>query len=92
MPSFVCATRVRTPPRSFGRTTNCTVNAPDSSATTRIVLPMHYWGRSQLERFMGLLAPQEPLFLLPDKPVIEVSKETLPEKLTVIAVGGEGGD
>jgi len=26
----------------------------------KIVLPMHYWGRYQLDRFMGLLAPLEP--------------------------------
>jgi Beta-lactamase superfamily domain len=57
-----------------------------------IVLPMHYWGRSQLERFMGLLASQEPAFIVPDKQVIEVAKEELPQKLTVIAVGGDGGD
>jgi L-ascorbate metabolism protein UlaG (beta-lactamase superfamily) len=57
----------------------------------RIVLPMHYWGRDQLDRFMGLLAPLEPAFVWPDKHTIELSKEDLPEKLTVIAVAGEGG-
>jgi L-ascorbate metabolism protein UlaG (beta-lactamase superfamily) len=57
----------------------------------RIVLPMHYWGRSQLDRFMGLLAPLEPEFIWPDQPVVEVAKQSLPDKLTVIAVGGEGG-
>jgi len=57
----------------------------------RIVLPMHYWGRSQLDRFMGLLAPLEPDFIWPETPVVEVAKESLPDKLTVIAVGGEGG-
>ncbi len=57
----------------------------------KIVLPMHYWGRSQLDRFMGLLAPLEPDFIWPERPVVEVAKQSLPEKLTVIAVGGEGG-
>jgi L-ascorbate metabolism protein UlaG (beta-lactamase superfamily) len=57
----------------------------------KVVLPMHYWGRSQLDRFMGLLAPLEPEFIWPDTPVIEVAKQSLPDKLTVIAVGGEGG-
>ena len=57
----------------------------------RIVLPMHYWGRYQLDRFMGLLAPLEPEFVWPDNPTIEVAKQSLPDKLTVIAVGGEGG-
>src|SRR5579872_1729424 len=37
----------------------------------RIVLPMHYWGRYQLERFMGLMAPLDPVFLLPNKQLIE---------------------
>jgi L-ascorbate metabolism protein UlaG (beta-lactamase superfamily) len=58
----------------------------------RIVLPMHYWGRYQLERFISLMAPLDPVFLVPNKQLIEVVKEELPEKLTVIAVGGEGGD
>ena len=57
----------------------------------RIVLPMHYWGRSQLDRFVTLLAPLEPAFVWPDKHTIEVAKEELPDKLTVIAVGGDGG-
>ena len=57
----------------------------------RIVLPMHYWGRYQLDRFMGLLAPLEPEFIWPENPVVEVAKQSLPDKLTVIAVGGEGG-
>jgi L-ascorbate metabolism protein UlaG (beta-lactamase superfamily) len=57
----------------------------------RIVLPMHYWGRYQLDRFMGLLAPLEPEFIWPEKPVVEIAKESLPDKLRVIAVGGEGG-
>ena len=57
----------------------------------KVVLPMHYWGRAQLDRFMGLLDPLEPGFVWPDRHTIEISKEELPEKLTVIAVAGEGG-
>jgi L-ascorbate metabolism protein UlaG (beta-lactamase superfamily) len=57
----------------------------------RIVLPMHYWGRSQLDRFMGLIAPLEPDFIYPDGRSLEVVKEELPAKLTVIAVAGDGG-
>jgi L-ascorbate metabolism protein UlaG (beta-lactamase superfamily) len=57
----------------------------------RVVLPMHYWGKGQLDRFMGLMAPLEPQFIWPEKHAIEISKEELPEKLTVIAVAGEGG-
>jgi L-ascorbate metabolism protein UlaG (beta-lactamase superfamily) len=58
----------------------------------KLVLPMHYWGRYQLDRFMSLMAPLEPAFQEPNRPAIEVVKEDLPEKLTVIAVGGDGGD
>ena len=57
----------------------------------KIVLPMHYWGKYQLDRFMGLMAPLEPDFVWPDRRSIEVVKQELPEKLTVIAVAGEGG-
>jgi L-ascorbate metabolism protein UlaG (beta-lactamase superfamily) len=57
----------------------------------KIVLPMHYWGKSQLDRFVGLLDPLDPEFIWPDRHTIEISKEALPDKLTVIAVAGEGG-
>ena len=57
----------------------------------KIVLPMHYWGKYQLDRFMGLMAPLDPDFQWPDRQVIDVSKDDLPAKLTVIAVGREGG-
>jgi L-ascorbate metabolism protein UlaG (beta-lactamase superfamily) len=61
------------------------------SIDPKVVLPMHYWGKYQLDRFMGLMEPLEPDFVWPDKRSIEVVKEELPEKLTVIAVAGEGG-
>lgn len=61
------------------------------SIEPRVVLPMHYWGKYQLDRFMGLMAPMEADFIWPDKRSIELVKEELPEKLTVIAVAGEGG-
>ena len=57
----------------------------------RIVLPMHYWGRGQLDRFEGLMAALDAEFIWPDRRSVEIVKEQLPEKLTVIAVGGEGG-
>ena len=57
----------------------------------RVVLPMHYWGRGQLDRFQGLMVPLDADFLWPDRRSVEIVKEQLPEKLTVIAVGGEGG-
>lgn len=57
----------------------------------RIVLPMHYWGRAQLDRFESLMAALEADFVWPDRRSVEIVKEQLPEKLTVIAVGGEGG-
>lgn len=57
----------------------------------KVVLPMHYWGRSQLDRFMGLMAPQDPAFIWPESHTIEIAKEDLPDKLTVIAVAGDGG-
>ena len=52
---------------------------------------MHYWGKSQLDRFMGLIAPLGPELIWPEKRSIEITKEDLPDKLTVIAVAGEGG-
>ena len=57
----------------------------------RIVLPMHYWGRGQLDRFAGLMATLDADFVWPDRRSVEIVKEQLPEKMTVIAVGGEGG-
>ena len=58
----------------------------------KVVLPMHYWGRSQLDRFISLLAAsQETDFIWPDKSAIELVREDLPEKLTVIAVAQDGG-
>ena len=57
----------------------------------RVVLPMHYWGRGQLDRFEGLMAALDAEFVWPDQRSVEIVKEQLPEKLTVIAVGGEGG-
>jgi L-ascorbate metabolism protein UlaG (beta-lactamase superfamily) len=57
-----------------------------------IVLPMHYWGRHQVERFQALMQPLEPDFVWPDRRSLEVVREQLPEKLTVIVLGGDGGD
>ncbi len=57
----------------------------------RVVLPMHYWGRGQLDRFESLMTTLDADFVWPDRRSVEIVKEQLPEKLTVIAVGGEGG-
>ena len=60
----------------------------------RVVLPMHYWGRGQVERFLGLMKgnDMDAEFVWPEQRSIEIAREELPEKLTVIVVGGEGGD
>ena len=58
----------------------------------KIVLPMHYWGRSQVSRFESLMAELDADFVWPDRRTIEVVREELPEKLTVMVVGGNGGD
>jgi L-ascorbate metabolism protein UlaG (beta-lactamase superfamily) len=58
----------------------------------KIVLPMHYWGRAQVNRFETLMAELDADFVWPDRRTIEVAREELPEKLTVMVVGGNGGD
>ena len=58
----------------------------------KIVQPKHYWGRAQVERFQGLMRELEPEFVWPDRRTIEVVREELPEKLTVMVLGGDGGD
>jgi L-ascorbate metabolism protein UlaG (beta-lactamase superfamily) len=57
----------------------------------KVVLPMHYWGTAQLDRFMRLMEPLAPKFVWPETHTVEIAKEDLPDKLTVIAVAGEGG-
>ena len=57
----------------------------------KIVLPMHYWGRAQLERFLLQMETLEHDFIRPDNPAMEIAREQLPEKLTVIAIAGDGG-
>jgi L-ascorbate metabolism protein UlaG (beta-lactamase superfamily) len=58
----------------------------------KIVLPMHYWGRAQVNRFESLMQELDADFVWPDRRTIEVVREELPEKLTVMVVGGNGGD
>jgi L-ascorbate metabolism protein UlaG (beta-lactamase superfamily) len=58
----------------------------------KMVLPMHYWGRAQVERFQSLMQPLDADFVWPEQPTIEVVREELPAKLTVVVVGGNGGD
>ncbi|UYN96273.1 MAG: MBL fold metallo-hydrolase [Enhydrobacter sp.] len=57
-----------------------------------IVLPMHYWGRHQLERFLGLASELDADVVWPDKRTMEVAREALPQKLTIMPLGGDGGD
>jgi L-ascorbate metabolism protein UlaG (beta-lactamase superfamily) len=58
----------------------------------KVVLPMHYWGRAQVNRFESLMQDLDADFVWPDRRTIEVVREELPEKLTVMVVGGNGGD
>lgn len=58
----------------------------------KVVLPMHYWGRAQVNRFESLMQDLDADFIWPDRRTIEVVREELPEKLTVMVVGGNGGD
>ena len=57
----------------------------------KIVLPMHYWGRAQLDRFLSQMETLEHDFIRPDNMSMDIVREELPEKLTVIALGGDGG-
>jgi L-ascorbate metabolism protein UlaG (beta-lactamase superfamily) len=52
----------------------------------KIVLPMHYWGRAQVDRFQGLMGELDVEFVWPDRRTIEVVREELPEKLTVMVL------
>ena len=58
----------------------------------KIVLPMHYWGRTQVERFQSLMQPLDAVFLWPNKRSMDVARDGLPEQLTVVVLGGDGGD
>ena len=58
----------------------------------KIVLPMHYWGRTQVERFQSLMQPLDAVFLWPNKRSMDVARDALPEQLTVVVLGGDGGD
>src|SRR5262249_10468862 len=58
----------------------------------KIVLPMHYWGRTQVERFQSLMQPLDAVFLWPNQRSMEVARDALPEHLTVVVLGGDGGD
>ena len=58
----------------------------------KIVLPMHYWGRTQVERFQSLMQPLDAVFLWPNQRSMDVARDALPEHLTVVVLGGDGGD
>ncbi len=57
----------------------------------QVVLPMHYWGRNQVERLIGLLADSHEA-VWPDKRTIDIAKASLPARPTIIVLGGSGGD
>jgi L-ascorbate metabolism protein UlaG (beta-lactamase superfamily) len=53
----------------------------------RIVLPMHYFTRDNLERFLDMMRPTHTIEIRRD-PSIDVSRMTLPDQPTVIALPG----
>lgn len=53
----------------------------------RVVLPMHYFTRSVLDRFLDLVKDRYAIDVR-TSPVLQISRETLPEKPTVIALPG----
>jgi len=57
----------------------------------QVVLPMHYWGGLQADRFLGIMADSYEA-VWPDSRTIDVSKATLPAKPTIIVIAGRGGD
>ncbi len=57
----------------------------------RIVLPMHYWGQSALDRFLGYLGEGFEV-VRPSGRTLDLVKADLPETLTVIVIAGNGGD
>jgi hypothetical protein len=48
-------------------------------------------GSHQVER-QGLMQPLDPDFAWPEHPTIDVLREELPQNLTVVVLGGNGGD
>ncbi len=58
----------------------------------RIVLPMHYWGPSSLDRFLGYLGQGNYELVRPTSRTLDLVKTELPESLTVIVIAGYGGD
>ena len=55
-----------------------------------VVLPMHHWGRAQLDRFLSLMSEVDHDFVWPEQPVIDIRKNPAVQ-VTVIAVAGNGG-
>jgi L-ascorbate metabolism protein UlaG (beta-lactamase superfamily) len=53
----------------------------------RVIIPMHYFTRAVLQRFLDLERPHYPLDVR-TSPVLEVSRATLPERPVVIALPG----
>ncbi|HJQ59286.1 MAG TPA: MBL fold metallo-hydrolase [Vineibacter sp.] len=57
----------------------------------QIVLPMHYWGSQQAERFVRVLGDSHEA-IWPDSRTMEVRKDSLPAKPIVYVIGMNGGD
>lgn len=58
----------------------------------RVVLPMHYWGPSSLDRFLGYLGQGNYELVRPTSRTLDLVKADLPESLTVVVIAGHGGD
>jgi L-ascorbate metabolism protein UlaG (beta-lactamase superfamily) len=57
----------------------------------QVVLPMHYWGSYQAERFIRLVADSYDA-VWPDSRTMDFTKVGLPTKPTVFLLAGNGGD
>jgi hypothetical protein len=57
----------------------------------QVVLPMHYWGGHQVQRFIDLMGSAYDS-KWPDSRMLDVTKAGLPARPTIIVIGGPGGD
>jgi L-ascorbate metabolism protein UlaG (beta-lactamase superfamily) len=57
----------------------------------QVVLPMHYWGGHQVQRFIDLMGSAYDS-KWPDSRTLDVTKAGLPARPTIVVIGGPGGD